>query len=127
MAAFWFFIGRKRFRYLVSGICVGKYKFPRKTNYLTRYIYSTTVYSLILFRHRNEVLREIALRLREFSVLPPFRANRSDIFLVNIFSNNALKHVRMPDNDTDTSQRKEISGQKKESSNSSRNKSVRGH
>ena len=31
--------------------------------------------TLILFRHRIEVLREIALRLRELSVLPPFRAN----------------------------------------------------
>ena len=30
---------------------------------------------LILFRHRIEVLREIALRLRELNVLPPFRAN----------------------------------------------------
>ena len=30
---------------------------------------------IILFRHRIEVLREIALRLRELSVLPPFRAN----------------------------------------------------
>ena len=29
----------------------------------------------ILFRHRIEVLREIALRLHELSVLPPFRAN----------------------------------------------------
>ena len=29
----------------------------------------------MLFRHRIEVLREIALRLRELSVLPPFRAN----------------------------------------------------
>ena len=32
---------------------------------------------IILFRHRIEVLHEIALRLRELSVLPPFRANRS--------------------------------------------------
>ena len=30
---------------------------------------------LILFRHRIEVLREIALRLCELSVLPPFQAN----------------------------------------------------
>ena len=30
---------------------------------------------VILFRHRIEVLREIALRLRELGVLPPFRAN----------------------------------------------------
>ena len=33
------------------------------------------VTATILFRHRIEVLREIALRLRELSVLPPFRAN----------------------------------------------------
>ena len=44
----------------------------------------------ILFRHRIEVLREIALRLRELSVLPPFRANRSCLYMVNIFSNNLL-------------------------------------
>ena len=33
--------------------------------------------SIILFRHRIEVLHEIALRLCELSVLPPFRANGS--------------------------------------------------
>ena len=44
----------------------------------------------ILFRHRFEVLRKIALRLRELSVLPPFRANRSCLYIVNIFSNNLL-------------------------------------
>ena len=31
----------------------------------------------ILFRHRNEGSREIALRLRELSVLPPLKAIRS--------------------------------------------------
>ena len=35
----------------------------------------SSLFCLILFRHRIEVLREIALRLRELSVLPPFRAN----------------------------------------------------
>ena len=30
----------------------------------------------ILFRRRIEVLHEIALRLRELSMLPPFRPNR---------------------------------------------------
>ena len=58
-------------------------------NYLLHDIYTTltcTAYNTyittqlhysnwILFRHRIEVLREIALRLRELSVLPPFRAN----------------------------------------------------
>ena len=33
----------------------------------------------------------------------------------------------MPDSDTDTGQRKELSGQKKESSDSSRSKSAQGH
>ena len=32
---------------------------------------------VILFCHRLEVVHEIALRLRELSVFPPFRANRS--------------------------------------------------
>ena len=32
---------------------------------------------VLLFRHRTEGSREIALRLRELSVLPPFRANQS--------------------------------------------------
>ena len=45
---------------------------------------------IILFRHRIEVLREIALRLRELRVFPPFRANRSCLYIVNIFSNNLL-------------------------------------
>ena len=49
-----------------------------------------TIATLILIRHRIEVLREIALRLRELSVLPPFRANERFICLVNIFSNNLL-------------------------------------
>ena len=45
---------------------------------------------IILFRHRIEVLHEIAMRLRELSVLPPFQANRSCLYIVKIFSNNLL-------------------------------------
>ena len=44
----------------------------------------------ILFRHRTEVLHEIALRLRELNVFPPFRANVTYLCLVNIFSNYLL-------------------------------------
>ena len=44
----------------------------------------------ILYRHRIEVLREIALRLRELSVLSPFQANATVLCQVNIFSNNLL-------------------------------------
>ena len=57
----------------------------------------------ILYRHRIEVLREIALRLRELSVLPPFQANATVLCQVNIFSNNLhystlefLTTARMP-------------------------------
>ena len=62
-----------------------------------------TIATLILIRHRIEVLREIALRLRELSVLPPFQANATVLCQVNIFSNNLhystlefLTTARMP-------------------------------
>ena len=49
-----------------------------------------TIATLILIRHRIEVLREIALRLRELSVLPSFRANATVFMSSEHFSNNLL-------------------------------------
>ena len=46
---------------------------------MTDYVYVCVqlIQHVILFRHRTEGSREIALRLRELSVLPPSKANRS--------------------------------------------------
>ena len=78
--------------------------------------------SWILFRHRTEGSREIALRLRELSVLPPFRANRRSFVLANNISNNLplSEFVRMPEKDKDNGSRKETSGHKRKAQDNPR-------